>query len=590
MQFDDSAKWLWESNMVLMLVGLVLIYLTFTIMEYTTKRRLMKQKISYKLDQAKKNLAKLEEELDNNENSVIAKRRHIVEFPIEELLKKLQAGELNCIEVLKAYQAKALDVTKELNCVTEFIAEAEEWAKELDANAAATGKRKPLHGLPFSVKDNVSIVGYDCTAGISKFINQSAIEDAALVSAIRSLGAIPFCRTNVPQTLLSFGCSNPIWGSTKNPWCKDRTPGGSSGGEATLVAAGGSLLGIGSDIGGSIRIPAAFCGVFSIKPTSLRLSYKGFRKSAVGCIGIPSVPGILARDSKTVILLCKLLLDDGYIRRYFDPDLLPIPWNEQMFTVSSKLRIGYYEECDYFPCTPGVRRAIRIAKEKLEALGHELIPFLPPRVDYVISSVISMFYADQGRYVLEALSVDDIDPLLALQIKIALKLPHPVKQMIRPLLSLIAPRLAPCFMAAAGHQYRHSYQLWQGVLKQSEYKANFLSDWRNLNLDICIGPCFACPAPLAKDTGRLSPAFAYACLYNFLDFPAGIVPVTKETEQDQLMLLNGGYDFRDLVCKLVKKTTQGAIGLPIPVQVIGLPYQEEVVLRAMNLLESAIQN
>jgi Asp-tRNA(Asn)/Glu-tRNA(Gln) amidotransferase A subunit family amidase len=131
----------------------------------------------------------------------------------------------------------------------------------------STIAKKPLHGLPFSVKDNVSVVGYDCTAGISKFIDQSAVEDAALVSALRGLGAIPFCRTNVPQTLLrypnyvtlstfvekyvklivfppySFGCSNPIWGSTKNPWSEDRTPGGSSGGEAALIAAGGSLLG-----------------------------------------------------------------------------------------------------------------------------------------------------------------------------------------------------------------------------------------------------------------------------------------------------------------------------------------------------------
>ncbi|XP_046652403.1 fatty acid amide hydrolase 1-like [Daphnia pulicaria] len=586
MYFEDSAKWLKDSNFLMVLIGLGLVYITFKVLKYTNKRGLMKERIRRKLGQVKENQNKLEQHLKNHDDPVIEKRKEIIQLDIEELLKKLQNGDLSCMEVLRAYQAKALDVTKELNCVTEFIKEAEKWAEELDAS---TDTKKPLHGLPFSVKDNVSVVGYDCTAGISKFIDQSAVEDAALVSALRGLGAIPFCRTNVPQTLLSFGCSNPIWGSTKNPFCKERTPGGSSGGEATLVAAGGSLLGIGSDIGGSIRIPAAFCGVFSIKPTSLRLSYKGFRKSAVGCIGIPSVPGILARDSKTVIMLCKLLLDDGYIRRYFDPDLLPIPWNEQMFGLSNKLRIGYYEECDYFPCTPGVRRAVRVAKEKLEALGHELIPFVPPRVDYVISSVISMFYADQGRYVLEALSVDDIDPLLVLQIKVALKLPHLVKQIIRPLLALIAPRLEPCFMAAAGHQYRHSYQLWHGILKQSEYKANFLADWRNLRLDTCIGPGFACPAPLAKDTGRVTPAFAYACLYNFLDLPAGIVPVTKETEEDQNILMNGGYDFRDLVCKLVKKTTRGATGLPIPVQVIGLPYQEEVVLRTMSILDSAFR-
>lgn len=139
---------------------------------------------------------------------------------------------------------------------------------------------------------------------------------------------------------------------------------------------------------------------------------------------VPSVPGILARDYETLVMVCKLLLDKGYLRRYFDPDLLPIPWNEpviafsvsirimstygslisqQMYKVTTKLRIGFYQEFDYFPTTPGVRRAVKVAKEKLEALGHELVPFVPPHVDLVISSVISMFYADQGRYVLEAL-------------------------------------------------------------------------------------------------------------------------------------------------------------------------------------------
>lgn len=117
---------------------------------------------------------------------------------------------------------QALEITSEFNCVTEFILEAQvciyytdyvyiimslikfimlqEWAKELDTTAALTGKRGPLHGLPFSVKDNVGLIGYDSTIGISRFINEPAIEDAAMVIALKKLGAIPFCKTNVPQT------------------------------------------------------------------------------------------------------------------------------------------------------------------------------------------------------------------------------------------------------------------------------------------------------------------------------------------------------------------------------------------------------
>ncbi|XP_046653551.1 fatty acid amide hydrolase 1-like isoform X1 [Daphnia pulicaria] len=559
--------------------GICVFYITVKALGNRRQKRLVKKTVSQKLKEVSRNKGRLEQNLTS-----VNQTNSCVELEISVLLQKLQDGHLSCVEVLRAYQAKALEITTEFNCITEFILEADEWAKKLDADAALGGKKGPLHGLPFSVKDNVGIIGYDSTIGISKFINQPSTEDAAIVIALKMLGAIPFCKTNIPQTNMSFGCSNPIWGFTMNPWDKERTPGGSTGGEACLIAAGGSPIGIGSDIGGSVRLPAAFCGIYSIKPTTSRISMKGFKKVAVANVGVASVPGIMARDSQTVVTVTKLLLNDNHLQIHGDPDLLPIPWNEKMFSEKRNLRIGYYEDDGFFPTTPGIRRAIQIAKAKLEASGHELVPFLPPRVEYVLNSFISILTADQSRYLLEALSNDDIDPVLKPTL-FALSIPTFVKRLV---VSLFSAKLMPVYLGLGGNRIRETHQLWSEITKKNLYKEEFLSHWREQKLDLCIGPCFACPAPRSVDVSKLSPALSYTSLYNFLDFPVGILPIDKENVEDQAKL-EVEYKYVDAVCYLVKATTKGATGMPLAIQMIGLPYQEEMVLRGMEVLDAAMR-
>ena len=124
-----------------------------------------------------------------------------------------------------------------------------------------------------------------------------------LFQAMKSLGAIPFCLTNVPQTMNTYACSNPVFGLTTHPLDKERTPGGSSGGEGCLIAMGGSILGLGSDVGGSLRIPAHFCGISALKPTTGRLFERGRRKGAKGqIIGVKSNAGFMARRVEGVII------------------------------------------------------------------------------------------------------------------------------------------------------------------------------------------------------------------------------------------------------------------------------------------------
>lgn len=250
---------------------------------------------------------------DTPDNQLITEERQkILKLPINKLQFYLRTDKLKPIEALEAYQvgtlleslllmkvmfmnllqARAIAVTEAKNCICCFITEATEWAKQLES--VPKSERGPLHGIPVSVKECFQVKGYDNTAGLSQFINNPEDKDGCFVECLKRLGAVPFCLTNVPQTMKSFGCSNPVFGSTSHPQDDQRTPGGSSGGEACLIALGGSILGIGSDVGGSLRTPSAFCGVVGVKPTSGRIFNRGRRQ------------GTAVRDS--ILILCIIII------------------------------------------------------------------------------------------------------------------------------------------------------------------------------------------------------------------------------------------------------------------------------------------
>ena len=209
----------------------------------------------------------------SSDDSASKKRSDILNLPISELLTKLKKGTLKPVEVLQAFQSKALDCTERKNCVCLFIDEARNRALELEK--IPERDRGPLYGLPISVKECYIIEGYCATGGLSGRLEKPEPEDGAFIKMIKDLGGIPFCLTNVPQTMETFGCSNPVYGVTLHPSDDKRTPGGSSGGEACLLAMGGSIMGLGSDGGGSLRDPAHFCGIATIKATGGRVIRRG---------------------------------------------------------------------------------------------------------------------------------------------------------------------------------------------------------------------------------------------------------------------------------------------------------------------------
>lgn len=185
------------------------------------------------------------------------------------LAHKICNREFTAVYVTTAYIKRAVTAHHETNCLTEICFQrALDRAKYLDDYLAQHRKPiGPLHGVPFTVKDQFNLKGFDTTLGYVSRANKPATEDAVFVQILERLGAVVFAKTNLPQTIMWCETDNPLWGLTVNPKNSNLTPGGSTGGEGALLALHGSLLGLGTDIGGSVRIPAHINGLYSLKPS-----------------------------------------------------------------------------------------------------------------------------------------------------------------------------------------------------------------------------------------------------------------------------------------------------------------------------------
>jgi Asp-tRNA(Asn)/Glu-tRNA(Gln) amidotransferase A subunit family amidase len=203
-------------------------------------------------------------------------------------VENVQKGNIDPSDMLMAYGKKALKAHEETNCLTEvMISPAQTWAK-----CCANG---PLAGMPVSLKDTVGVEGWDSSIGYSAWVNKPLRDDSTLVKLLRDAGAVPFVKTSIPITLLSFESTSDLFGVTSNPHKKSHSPGGSSGGEGALLAYGGSRIGIGTDVAGSVRCPAHYSGVYTIKASMYRFLKTGSTTSMPGQEGVPAVYSPMAR-------------------------------------------------------------------------------------------------------------------------------------------------------------------------------------------------------------------------------------------------------------------------------------------------------
>jgi Asp-tRNA(Asn)/Glu-tRNA(Gln) amidotransferase A subunit family amidase len=239
---------------------------------------------------------------------------------------KVQSRDVDPEDILLAYSRRALDAHSKTNCLTEVM------IFKAQAAARECNRTGPLAGIPVSIKDTVGVAGFASSLGYSSPPWQVAFQkDAAIVRLLRDAGAYPFVKTNVPITLLSFESSSDLWGRTTNPYSSKHSAGGSTGGEAALLAYGGSRLGIGTDVAGSVRIPAHYSGIYAIKCSTNRFPKVGLATSVVGQEGIQSVCSPMTRTLedldtfwRAIVGMKPWLYDPSVRQRYLEELLAPL--------------------------------------------------------------------------------------------------------------------------------------------------------------------------------------------------------------------------------------------------------------------------
>ncbi|KAM3619985.1 uncharacterized protein V6R79_016746 [Siganus canaliculatus] len=503
----------------------------------------------------------------------------IVALSLSELTKNLQDGSLDPEDVFYSYLEKTLVTNKKLNCCTGILLESFDQLKTIDTN-----EKGLLYGVPVSIKENVEYKNYDSSCGVIINLDKPVEEDSVLVQVLKRQGAIPFVKTNVPQGLLSYDCGNPIFGQTLNPHNLQKTPGGSSGGEGALIAGGGSLLGIGTDIGGSIRIPSSFCGICGFKPTSGRLSLKGIRPIYRGQKSVLSTCGPMARDVDSLALCMQALLCDHMF--FLDPTVPPIPFKTEIYQSSKPLRIGYLENDGFCEPSPSMSRSVREVKALLEQAGHTLVAYSPLRINEVATELaLKGILADGATTLLKKLEGSPIDPCLQSQLT-SYRLPIWFKKTVSFLLRPLNPRASNIFASLCG--VRSVSDVWNQHAAVEDYIRETVEHWRKYNIDVLLCPAIG-PACKIHSCGKVSQILSYMILYNLLNFPAGVVPVTTVTAQDEEELKHYKGNYQDHMDRLFKEAVTGGVGLPVGVQCVALPWQDELCLRFMKEVEQVVK-
>ena len=295
----------------------------------------------------------------------------VVLEPAARQLELLRSGEISVVELAEAHLDQIERLNPQLNVFADFDAErVRAQARRLDEQPEPRG---PLHGLPVTVKSSIATAGYLCEMGSLLHEGEIPAQDAVVVARLRAAGALILGTTNCPEFLMAYETANRLHGRTRNPWDLDRTPGGSSGGEAAAIAAGLSGCGLGSDSGGSVRVPAHFTGICSLKPTPGRIPGHGHLPPCVGPFSTLGAIGPLARTMEDVNLLFRTLSGQDP----HDPVSPPVALRQPSLDELRAHTIGYFEDDGLVPVTPETRAAVNAAADELRSAGFRVERFRP---------------------------------------------------------------------------------------------------------------------------------------------------------------------------------------------------------------------
>ncbi|KAJ5825485.1 hypothetical protein N7474_002623 [Penicillium riverlandense] len=502
---------------------------------------------------------------------------------IAELLDRLKKGEFTAEGVVQAYIKRAVVAHQLTNCFTEVMFEdALKQARQLDAEFQATGKLKgPLHGIPVTLKDQFNVKGIDTTLGYVGRSFDPANEDAVLVQLLKSMGAVIIAKSNLPQSIMVRAepqpkdttlthvqwaeTENPLWGLTTNPRNPEFTPGGSTGGESALLALHGSLVGFGTDIGGSTRIPQATIGLYGFKPSSSRLPYYGVPVSTDGQEHVPSSVGPQARDLSSICYISRLLADARPWE--LDPRCVPLPWNEHAFQEiqSRPLVIGLIPDDGVVRVHPPIARALDELSTALKNYGYEVVTWdTSDHQEYI--KLMDLYYTVDGG--------EDIR--------------HDISQASEPMIPHVQ-QLVNRGKAISVWEY------WQLNKRKVKLQKQYLDKWNSVRspsgkkVDVLLSPTL----PHTSVPHRKIRWVGYTKIWNLLDYTAITFPVDLvRAEKDCLPSDSAPYKPRNALDEWnwglydVEKVD----GYPVNLQVIGKKLEEEKVLGATTVIENVWKN
>ncbi|MDP6578067.1 MAG: amidase [Candidatus Marinimicrobia bacterium] len=308
------------------------------------------------------------------------------------LAKAIRNRQVSSVDVVESCIKRIEDVNEDLNAVFQ-IQRKSAIALALDADAALTKGEiwGPLHGVPMTIKDSLDTAGVITTGGTKGRAAFIPDKDATVVARLKNAGAVLLGKTNTPEFTLSFETNNLIYGMTNNPYDLKRSPGGSSGGAAAMIAAGGTPFDIGSDYGGSIRLPSHFCGIAGIKPSSGRVPRTGHIYPFGGLQDSFQQLGPLARSVDDLFLLLEVIAGPDGI----DPGVVPLPWYNWQHVDLSKLKVSFHTDNGIISPTVETQHTVTSVAESLSKVVEEVTQVRPTGIDQTLD-LFSLYLWDGG--------------------------------------------------------------------------------------------------------------------------------------------------------------------------------------------------
>ena len=430
--------------------------------------------------------------------------------------------------------------------------------------------------MPITVKECLDLEGTSSTFGLSRLAANIAARDEIHVARLRRAGAIVLGKTNAGQLLLMLETSNPVYGRTNNPWNTARSSGGSSGGEGAIIACGGSPLGVGTDLGGSCRVPAAFCGIAGFKPTKGRADDPGRYSVPPGERAVTSQIGLLARHVEDIALGLQAMRDDS------GSTAPPAPLSDFRAVDLRTLRIGMYTDDGILSPAPAAKRAVREAAQLLTEAGATVLEWRPPDLSLAMELYFKILTADRGRGIAALIRGEALDTRLRPLVFLAQR-SHRTLSLLRAVLRIAGQRGLADNTRALGHA--ETWRYWEQVERLMAYRERFLRALDEADggaVDAVLCPAVALPAFVHGACRDLGLAGSYSMLANILGFPAGVVPLTRVRAGEEV---SSRRSF-DVIERAAHTTEKGSTGLPVAVQIIARPWREDIALAALAAIEA----